>query len=130
MTQPKIDSKVVADVEQSLRPHAADMFRQRGGRWMAVVELEHVERTEPAPEEEKEASVKLRVASAEIVTDDHEDYIRRIAEALYKLRTKANTLDEHLAGPTPGDVVRTSSGMLLGNLHDEIRDQEQEPADA
>lgn len=127
MTAIKFDSKVVADVDQALRPHAGWMFAKQGGRWVAVVELEHVERAEPAPEEDKDATVKLRITDAEIADDpDHASYLREILEALFRRRTKANTLDEHLTGPAASDVLRTSAGVITSQVADEIADREQD----
>ena len=62
----KFDSKVLADVAEALEPHTTNMFKNRHGRWMAVVELAHVERTEPGPDEDKAPAVKVRVVGIEV----------------------------------------------------------------
>ena len=91
--QVKFDSKVLADVEEALEPHARDMFRLRQGRWMAVVELAHVERTEPGPDEEKLPSVKIRVGGIEVAADDLSDErLRQVQSDMYQRRTSSGTL--------------------------------------
>ncbi len=114
MTEIKLDSKVTKTVASSLARYSDDMFRQREGRWVGVVELQHVERAEPSPEEEKEASVKLRVAHAEIA-GPYESELRDILQALFQLRTSKGTLDEYNPDePGPDDVITTRArGVLL-----------------
>ncbi|MFG2976252.1 hypothetical protein ACGFYY_25130 [Streptomyces sp. NPDC048331] len=94
----KLDSKILTDVAEALEPHADQMFKQRKGRWIAVVELAHVERTEPGPDEEKNPTVKLRVTDLEIAAGAvYEDEVRRLMRELYQRRTADGTLDEHAA---------------------------------
>lgn len=94
----KLDTKILADVAASLESFAPQMFKQRAGRWMAVVELAHVERTEPGPEEEKNPTVKVRITQIEVagsaVNDEH---LRHLLLDLYQRRTAEGTLDEHAA---------------------------------
>lgn len=90
----KVDSKVIADVAEALEPYADDMFRNRQGRWMAIVELAHVERTEPGPEEDKYPSVKVRVVAVEVAADEFTDERLRQQQAdMYRHRTSTGTLD-------------------------------------
>lgn len=90
----KFDAKVLADVAEALEPFADAMFRNRQGRWMAIVELAHVERTEPGPEEEKFPSVKVRVTGIEVAADEFTDErLRQQQSDLYRRRTSDGTLD-------------------------------------
>lgn len=90
----KLDSKVLTDVAEALEPHADTMFRQRRGRWVAVVELAHVERVEPGPDEDKAPAVKVRVTSLEIAPDvSWEATLRQLMNDLYRRRTSDGTLD-------------------------------------
>lgn len=92
----KFDSKVLTDVAEALEPHATDMFRQRQGRWMAVVELAHVERTEPGPEEDKAPSVKVRVVGIEVAGDEITGgRLRGMQREMYDRRTSGGTLFEN-----------------------------------
>ncbi|MFB7278094.1 hypothetical protein ACFCZV_13380 [Streptomyces hydrogenans] len=89
----KIDSKVLTDVAEALEPFASAMFKQRGGRWMAVVELSHAERTEPGPEEDKNPSVKVRITAVEVASDAYtEEQLRTLQRGMYQRRTDAGTL--------------------------------------
>ena len=89
----KLDSKVLTDVAEALEPHATDMFKQRRGRWMAVVELAHVERTEPGPDEDKQPSVKVRVTSIEVAADEITGgRLRSVQREMYERRTSGDTL--------------------------------------
>ncbi|MEU9000498.1 hypothetical protein [Streptomyces sp. NPDC048551] len=94
----KLDSKVLTDVAEALEPYAADMFKQRSGRWVAVVEFSHSERTQPGPEEDKNPSVKIRITDLEIAPSAaFENEIRQLLRDLHQRRTSDGTLDEHAA---------------------------------
>lgn len=101
MTQPidadvKFDSKVLTDVAEALEPLAEEMFKQRRGRWMAVVELGHVERSEPGPDEEKNPTVKVRVTSIEVAADEiTAGRLRGVQREMYDRRTSGGTFFEH-----------------------------------
>ncbi|MFJ8855144.1 hypothetical protein [Streptomyces sp. NPDC102437] len=91
----KFDSKVLTDVAEALEPHATDMFRLRNGHWMAIVELSHVERTEPGPEEDKAPSVKIRVTGIEVAGDEISGgRLRGVMREMYDRRTSGGTLFE------------------------------------
>lgn len=92
----KFDSKVLTDVAEALEPHATEMFKQRRGRWMAVVELSHVERSEPGPDEEKNPTVKVRVTSVEVAGDEvSAGRLRAVQREMFDRRTSGGTLFEH-----------------------------------
>lgn len=89
----KFDSKILTDVAEALEPHSTEMFQQRRGRWMAVVELAHVERTEPGPDEDKQPTVKLRVTSIEVAADEITGgRLRGVQREMYDRRTSGGTL--------------------------------------
>ncbi|KAA6221754.1 hypothetical protein CP973_07050 [Streptomyces albofaciens JCM 4342] len=91
----KIDSKVLADVEQAIRPHAKDLFDNLGTARMAIVELASVERTEQGPDEDKDDIVKVRIVDIEIAGDEFTDEkLRQQASAMYRQRSAEGTLDE------------------------------------
>ncbi|WP_055696531.1 hypothetical protein [Streptomyces silaceus] len=113
----KFDSKVLEDVKDALDGHAMEMFKQRKGRWMAVVELAHVERVEPGPDEEKVPTVKLRIVGIEVADNEFADErLRELQRGLYRLRTKGGTLDGELDPDVQNarDVLRHGSGILTG----------------
>lgn len=89
----KFDSKVLTDVAEALEPHAAEMFKQRHGHWMAIVELAHVERTEPGPDEDKNPTVKVRVVGIEVAADEITGgRLRGLQREMYDRRTSGGTL--------------------------------------
>lgn len=91
----KIDSKVLTDVAEALEPFATEMFKQRQGRWMAIVEVGHAERTEPGPDEDKNPSVKIRVTSIEVAGDEvTRGRLRGLQREMYDRRTAGGTLFE------------------------------------
>ena len=98
MTQPidadvKFDSKVLTDVAEALEPFSEEMFKQRRGRWMAVIELAHVERVEPGPDEDKQPAVKVRVTSIEVAGDEiTAGRLRSQQRDMYDRRTSGGTL--------------------------------------
>lgn len=98
MTQPidadvKFDSKVLTDVAEALEGVSEEMFKQRRGRWMAVVELAHVERTEPGPDEDKQPTVKVRVTTIEVAADEvSASRLRGVQRQMYEQRTSGGTL--------------------------------------
>jgi hypothetical protein len=113
MTAIKFDSKVLEGVAEALENHADEMFKHRAGHWMAIVELSHVERTEPGPEEEKSPTVKLRVVQIEVAGDhDADERLRGALQQLYRTRTSAGTLDEATSGHRADDILRNGSGLL------------------
>lgn len=94
MTALKIDSKLATAANEALAPHAAALFARLGSTRMAVVELRSAERTEPAPDEDKEQAVKVRVAHLEVANPEQEESLRQCLQALHLHRTAYGTLNE------------------------------------
>ena len=94
MTTIKVDTKLSTNATATLDSLAGHLFRNPGVRIVGVVELAAIERTEPAPDEDKEASVKLGIKALEIGGGDHEHNLRDAMRAMYALRTATGTLDE------------------------------------
>jgi hypothetical protein len=94
MTVLKLDGKPSSAAMQAIEPHIRRLYARSGVRVMAVVELAHVERTEPAADADKDASVKMRISHLEIPGPDQEDSIREVLRSLYLQRTSTGTLDE------------------------------------
>lgn len=94
MTTIKVDGKLSSNASVSLETLAGTLFRTPGMRIVGVVELAAIERTEPAPDEDKEPSVKLAIKHLEIGLGDQEHNLRSALRALYAMRTASGTLDE------------------------------------
>ncbi|MEV8636553.1 hypothetical protein AB0395_33390 [Streptosporangium sp. NPDC051023] len=113
-TSLKFDSKVGSAAAAAIEPHIRPIYDRPGCRVMAIVELAHVERVQPAPEADKEPSVKVRITHMEVPNKDQEGAIREAQRALYLQRTASGTLDEN------GQLVLTESTMknISGLLHE------------
>jgi hypothetical protein len=107
MTQVKLDSKLGGGPAAAIESHVPALYARQGCRIVAVVELAHEERTQPAPDSDKEPSVKMRISSMEIAAKEQEPAIREAMRALYLQRTATGTLDEH------GQMVLTESTIQL-----------------
>lgn len=93
VTDIKFDSKILEAVAEALEPYADEMFKLRRGRWMAVVEVAHVERNEPGPDEDKNPSVKLRITGIEVAGDEISGgRLRSVQREMYERRTSGGTL--------------------------------------
>ncbi|MEU5939388.1 hypothetical protein ABZ807_09375 [Micromonospora sp. NPDC047548] len=111
MTAIKLDSKLSAQADTSLEPYAGKLYSRPGMALVGVVELRHVERTQPAPDEEKAPSVKLRITALEIANQGQEETLREAQRALYLHRNAQGTLDES------GDIELADRTLkMTGNM--------------
>lgn len=94
---------------------AADMWRRLGSEHVAVVVFEVAQRTEPAPYHDADPSLKLKVVDIELARDDDEaEYLRTILRGIYRLRTKADTLDDE--NDDAADTIASARGSLSAAL--------------
>lgn len=112
MTDIKIEGKVGGQAAAALEPHAKTLYDRPGVRILAVVELAHTERTQPAPDSEKTASVKLRISGMEIPNKEQEGTIREAMRALYLQRTAQGTLEEDGEITLSEDTLKLTAGLL------------------
>ena len=112
MTKLKI-AGLGAAAASAVEPHIPAIYSRPGAIKVAVVELEHVERTQPGPRSDKEPSVAVRITHAEIPTAEQEHLLRDVLRALYLQRTARGTLDE-AAGQAELDTetLRLAGGQL------------------
>lgn len=97
MTKIRLEGALSGAADIALEHLRGHIYSHPGIRVMAVVELMHTERTEPAPGEDKEPSVKLGVKFLETAHGDEQDELLRTAMAFLKLqRTAYGTFDEEL----------------------------------
>lgn len=94
MTQLKFDAKVSASAQEALEPHVRPVYATPAGRRLFIGEFAAIERTEPAPGSEKEASVKVRIVSLELPNEAQEGYVREALRFLHLQRTARGTLDD------------------------------------
>lgn len=109
----KFDSKVAAAAADALEAHVRPIYDQPGKRIMAIVELAHVQRTQPAPGSDKKASVQVRITGLEIPNEEQERHVREAQRALYLHRTATGTIEE------TGEIELSDRTLQLtaGQLH-------------
>jgi hypothetical protein len=94
MTAVKLASKASSRAGEAIGRHAQALYATPGKRVIGIVELKHAERNQPAPDEDKESSVTLRIEHLEIAETDQEEVLRQAMSALYLARTAQGTLDD------------------------------------
>lgn len=104
----KLASAMAANALEAVEDLIQPIYGRPGMRMLAVVELAHVERTQPAPDEDKEASVTVGVKHLEVARGDQAEALRKAMRALYVQRTARGTLDEQL------DELQLSKDTLEG----------------
>lgn len=109
----KLDTKMSTAAEDVLGQLAHQLYDKPGARLVGVVEIAHIERTQPAPDTDAEASVKVRISSLEIGREEQEHHLREAMRALYLHRTARGTITE------AGDVELSDRTIELtgGVLH-------------
>lgn len=85
---------VAGSASGSLDPHIPGIYGNPNARLLALVELEHVERTTPAPWSDTDPSVTVRISQIEVPGPAHEDTLRDLLRALWLVRTVPGTFDE------------------------------------
>jgi hypothetical protein len=94
VTAVKLNSKLATYASDALTAHVPSLYSNLGKRIVGVVELAAVERTQAAPDEDKEASVTLQIKHLEVASVDQEDNIRHALRALHTQRTAYGTITE------------------------------------
>lgn len=94
MTVVKIGTALSAQASEALTQHADWLYKHPGGRIVGIVEFEHLERVEPAPDTERKKVVVLRPSMLQVATPDQEETLRKAASAMHLIRTAAGTLTE------------------------------------
>lgn len=93
---------------------AGRMWHNLGGHYMAIVELQVGERTEPADEEDTQPSAKLRITQLELARGSMDDeQMRRALLTRFKARTAIGTLDEEVTSDPESSVVHASLSDAL-----------------
>lgn len=108
----KLDTKVSTSAGDALSRYAQELYRRPGMSVVGVVELRHVERTQPAPDEDKDPAVKVRIAGLEIANPDQEDAVRDAQRALYLHRNAQGTLDESGDIELADRTLKLTGGLL------------------
>ncbi|MFI0576192.1 hypothetical protein [Streptomyces tendae] len=112
MTQLKFDAKVSASAQEALEPHIRSVYDVPASRRLFIGEFAAIERTEPAPGTEKEASVKVRIVSLEVPNEGQEGYVREALRFLHLQRTARGTLDDDGQLELDESTLRLTGGQL------------------
>lgn len=89
---------------------AAEFWNVKGSKRVAIVELEHLERSENTPNDTR--TVRLRVTHLELAPDGKvSDYLRELSAAIYKQRQPA-PLDPEFGAETLDQVVGRGATVL------------------
>lgn len=112
MTKIKIEGRPAANASLALERFSQKLYNRPGLNVVGVVELRHVERTQPAPDEDKEQTVTLRMTHLELANPEQEDAIRQAMEALYLHRSAQGTLGEDGDITLAERTIKLTGGML------------------
>lgn len=113
MTVLKVVGNPSSGAMQALEPHIAGLYDRPGVHLMAIVEMVHVERIQPAPGADGKPTVKMKIISCEVPNEDQEGVIRTAQRALYLARTARGTLDEDGRLKLDEDTLKRTAGELL-----------------
>jgi hypothetical protein len=108
----KLDSKMRTAPEDVLGQLARPLYDSPGVRIVGIVELAHVERTQPAPDTDVEPSVKVQITALEIGREEQEHHLREAMRALYLHRTARGTLTESGDVELSDRTVELTAGVL------------------
>ncbi|MBY8341956.1 hypothetical protein LXH13_06440 [Streptomyces spinosirectus] len=112
MTQMKFDAKVSASAQEALEPHVRPVYATPAARRLFIGEFAAIERTEPAPGSEKEASVKVRIVALELPNEAQEGIVRESLRFLHLQRTARGTLDDDGQLELDESTLRLTGGRL------------------
>lgn len=96
MTTLKLDGTPGSGALAALEVHVPGIYADPGRKFVAIVEFAHIERVQPAPDADKEPSVKVKLIGCEIPVGEQVDAVRTAARALFLRRTAQGTLTEEL----------------------------------
>jgi hypothetical protein len=113
MTALKIIGKPTAAAQAALEPHIARLYASPGASVMAIIEMRHVERLQPAPGSDKAASVGMKLVGCEIPGREQEGAVREAQRALYLQRTARGTLDDEGMLQLDEDTLKLTAGLLM-----------------
>lgn len=111
-TQLKFESKPATAAEEALEAWVRPMYDNPAKRLVVVGELTHVERTQPAPGQDKSPMVRVKFTHLEVANPEQETALRDVLRALYLQRTASGTIDEDGQLELAPDTLRTAAGMV------------------
>lgn len=114
-TKVKLDSRLGGPASASIEPIAQAIYNRPGVRLMAIVELCATERTQPAPDEDADPSVKLTIKALELAREgQHDELVRKAMQALNLQRTAYGKLGEDYEIELSEQTLEHTAGLLQG----------------
>jgi hypothetical protein len=109
----KLSSKLGGSAVVSLTELTTALYHARGKRVMAVVELAHIDRNEPAPGEDEDPWVLMQIKAIEVARGDaQEKALRAAADAIHLHRTATGSIDEELSPQMSERTIAATAGVL------------------
>lgn len=112
MTVAKLVSKMTAAADSGLEEYVTPLYQRPGKTVLALVELKHIERTQPAPGSDLAPVVRLQINRMEVPKAGQSQPIQDALDALYLQRTAAGTLDQAGEVQLAEDTIRRTHGEL------------------
>lgn len=112
MTTLKLDSKIGGGPAAAIEEHVPALYNRPGCRVLAIVELAHVERTQPAPDSDGEPTVKMRISALEVAGPSQDGVLREALRALYLQRTASGTVSEEGDIELARETLKLTGGRL------------------
>lgn len=112
MTTLKIDGKPTSSARDGIEAYIGQLYATPGKRLLGVIELQRVERVEPDPGADSEASVKVRMSALEIANPEQEETLREALRALHLHRTAYGKLTEDGDVELAEHTLERTAGML------------------
>lgn len=113
MTVVKINGRPAASASDAVERFADQLYGNNRARIMVIAELKHAGRTEPAPDEDKDRSVELKISGLEVASPEQAEDLRKAMRALYLGRTAEGTLDPDGELEASKNTLRLLEGSLV-----------------
>ena len=113
MTTVKIAGKPAATAAAAIERYADQLYTNQSARLMIIAELKHAIRNEPAPDEDKDRSVEVKISALEVANPEQDEAVRKAMHALYVGRTAQGTLDEDMDIELSETTLRQCGDRLL-----------------
>lgn len=113
MTTVKIAGKPSASAAAAIERYADQLYSNNTARVVIIAELKHAARNEPAPDEDKDRSVELKISGLEVASPEQDEALRKAMQALYISRTAQGTLDEGMDIELSESTLRQCGDRLL-----------------
>jgi hypothetical protein len=96
-----------------LEPHVQRLYDSPGRSIVAIVEMRHDTRLQPASGSDAKPTVTVKITGCEVANADQEGALREAQRALFLMRTAAGTFDQDTGQvDLAEDTMRRTGGLL------------------